>query len=242
VSYARELLGDIAGATQAMRLAVDAAAGEPEALAWSHTQLGKLYWSHGDLSAATREYGAALHVRPNYPSALDALGQVEAARGDRAHAISLSRRASELLPFPQYVANLGDLLRRGGDVKGARRQYDLVAAIARLQRSGGVNVDLELALFDVDHGIRLDRSVALARAARAARPSIDGDDVLAWALARNGRCGEALHFSKRALRLGTLDAPKFFHRGVIERCLGHRAAAQRWFARAHATNPYWRQP
>jgi hypothetical protein len=146
------------------------------------------------------------------------------------------------LPLPQYVANFGDLLRAAGDVSGARRQYDLVAAIARLQRAGGVNVDLELALFDVDHGVRLDRAVAFARAARAERLSIDGDDVLAWALARNGRCGEALYFSKRALRLGTLDASKFFHRGVIERCLGHRAAAQRWFAHARATNPYWRQP
>jgi hypothetical protein len=105
-----------------------------------------------------------------------------------------------------------------------------------------VNVDLEIALFDVDHGIRLPRALALARAARAERPSIDGDDVVAWALARNGRCGEAVRFAKRALRLGTLDAPKFFHRGMIERCLGHRAAAAHWFARARATNPYWRQP
>lgn len=242
VSYGRELLGDVPGAAEAMRLAVDAAVGEPEALAWSHTQLGKLFWSHGDLRTAEREYRAALRVRPDYVSALDGLAQVARARGQVARAVSLSRRAAELLPLPQYVGNLGDLLRVAGDVSGARRQYDLVAAIARLQRSGGVKVDLELALFDVDHGVRLDRAVALARAARAERPSIDGDDVLAWALARNGRCGEALYFSKRALRLGTLDASKFFHRGVIERCLGDRAAAQRWFARARATNPYRRQP
>ena len=49
-------------------------------------------------------------------------------------------------------------------------------------------------------------------------------------------------YAASALRLGTLDAAKFFHRGVIERCLGHRAAARHWFARAHETNPYWRQP
>src|SRR2546428_74000 len=41
VSYARELLGDVGGAAHAMRLAIDAAAGQPEALAWSRTQLGK---------------------------------------------------------------------------------------------------------------------------------------------------------------------------------------------------------
>src|SRR5439155_22506064 len=32
VSYARELLGDVGGAAHAMRLAIDAAAGQPEAL------------------------------------------------------------------------------------------------------------------------------------------------------------------------------------------------------------------
>ena len=63
--------------------------------------------------------------------------------------------------------------------------------IERLLVANGVKIDLETALFDVDHGIRLRRVVALARAARADRPSIDGDDVLGWALARNGRCGEA---------------------------------------------------
>ena len=238
VSYARELLGDIPGASRAMELAVESAVGEPEALAWSHTQLGKLYWTHGRIAAAAHEYRLALEVRPAYPSALNALALVEAARGRRTQAIALARRASEILPLPQYVANLGDLLHGAA----ARRQYALVGAIARLERSHGVNVDLEIALFDVDHRVDLQRTVALARLAHSERPSIDGDDVLAWALARVGRCGEAQRYSRRALRLGTLDAPKFFHRGVIERCLGHRAAARHWFARAHDTNPYWRHP
>jgi tetratricopeptide (TPR) repeat protein len=238
VSYARELLGDIPGAESAMRYAVDAAAGEREALAWSQTQLGKLYWSHGRIDDAARAFRAALHVRSTYAPALDALAQVERARGHRARAIALARRASEILPLPQYVAAYGDLLRGAA----AKRQYALVAAIARLERARGVNVDLEIALFNVDHGIDLTRTLALARLARRERPSIDGNDVLAWALARTGQCGEALKYSKEALQLGTLDAPKFFHRGVIERCLGHRAAARTWFARSHATNPYWRHP
>jgi len=232
VSYALELQGDVGAAAQALRLAVDAAIGEPDALAWTHTQLGKLYWSHGRIGAAAREYGAALRVRPGYVHALDALALVEAARGHKARAVALARRASETMPLPQFVTTLGDLL-------GSQRQYDLVAAINRLQRANGVVVDLEAALFDVDHGVRLPHALTLARAAHRERPSIDGDDVLAWALARNGHCGEALRYSKRALRLGTLDAPKFFHRGMIERCLGHRTAATRWFRRALDLNPHF---
>jgi Flp pilus assembly protein TadD len=59
------------------------------------------------------------------------------------------------------------------------------------------------------------------------------------ALARNGRCGEALRYSERALRLGTRDALKYFHRGMIERCLGHRPEARTWFRRALALNPHF---
>jgi len=59
--------------------------------------------------------------------------------------------------------------------------------------------------------------------------------VLAWALARNGRCGEALHYSRLALRLGTRDAAKLFHRAYIERCLGRDPRP--WARRAAALNP-----
>jgi Flp pilus assembly protein TadD len=71
------------------------------------------------------------------------------------------------------------------------------------------------------------------------RPSIDADDVLAWALARSGRCSEALSYSRNALRLGTLDALKLFHRGMIERCLGRPDSARMYFARAVALNPHF---
>src|SRR5204862_2761125 len=66
VSYARELLGDIAGAERAMRYAVDSAVGEPAALAWSQTQLGKLFWSNGRIGDAAREFRAALQARSTY--------------------------------------------------------------------------------------------------------------------------------------------------------------------------------
>jgi Flp pilus assembly protein TadD len=121
----------------------------------------------------------------------------------------------------------------------ARRQYALIGAIERLLRANGVKTDLEIALFQVDHGIALRHALQRARVGRAERPSIDGDDVLAWALARNGRCAEALPYSRHALRLGTQDALKLFHRGMIERCLGHAGEARAWFHRALALNPHF---
>jgi tetratricopeptide (TPR) repeat protein len=237
ISYARELLGRPAAAIIPMRLAADGASGE--AYAWTRVQLGKLYFSLGRIDAAARQHELALRALPGYVHALDALAQVEAARGHLRRAIVLERRAVDTIPLPQFVATLGDLYGAAGRPAEARRQYALIGAMDRLLGANGVRTDLEVALFDVDHGIKLGRALRRARLAHRARPGIEADDVLAWALARNGHCGEALGYSRRALRLGTRDALKYFHRGMIERCLGHRAESRSWFRRALELNPHF---
>jgi tetratricopeptide (TPR) repeat protein len=239
VSYARELLGDVRGAAAAMRLALGAAVGQPEAVAWTHVQLGKLFWNTGRIGAAAREYRAALAAFPGYVYAYDQLAQTEAARGSFRQAIDFERRAVETIPLPQFVTMLGDLYAVTGESRKARDQYATIDVIRRLLVANGVRTDLETALFYIDHGVRLPQALGLARSAYRDRPSLDGNDVLAWALARTGSCEEALGYSRRALRLGTRDASKFFHRGMIERCLGRNAAARIWFKRALELNPHF---
>jgi tetratricopeptide (TPR) repeat protein len=239
VSYGRELIGHTAAAIRAMKLAVDAASGAAEPTAWTHVQLGKLYWNHGRLDLAEREYRFALRVFPGYAYGLDALAQVVAAKGEYSQAIAIERRAVDAIPLPQYVTVLGDLYRVTGHPVLAHRQYALIGAIEKLLNANGVKTDLEIALFQSDHGIAVRHALARARLAHAERPSIDGDDVLGWALARNGRCAEALGYSQRSLRLGTQDALKFFHRGMIERCLRHTRASRVWLEKALALNPHF---
>jgi tetratricopeptide (TPR) repeat protein len=239
ISYGRELLGHTGAAIKAMKLAVDAATDTAEPTAWTHIQLGKLYFNHGRYALAEREYRLANAIFPNYAYGLDALAQVLAARGRYPQAIAAERQAVGLIPLPQYVGALGDLYRITRHPVLARRQYALIGAIERLLHANGVKTDLEIALFDVDHGISLPHALGLARIGERDRPSIDGEDVLAWALARNGQCAAALPHSEAALRLGTQDALKFFHRGMIERCLGHSPASREWLGKALALNPHF---
>src|SRR6185437_13218745 len=79
-SYGRELIGHTNAAIKAMRLAIDAATGAAEPTAWTHVQLGKLYFGHGRVADAEREFRFALRIFPNYPYGLDALAQALAAR------------------------------------------------------------------------------------------------------------------------------------------------------------------
>src|SRR5262245_62112035 len=243
VSYARELRGDRRGAIAAMRLAAETAVPGPEAAAWSALHLGKLFSSGGDNTSAERQFRIALAHVPGYAAAFDGLASVEAARRRLSRAISFERRAVAAVPLPQYVAQLGDLRQRAGRARAAAHQYAVVAGIDRIQRANGVRTDLELALFRIDHGRGLATATGQALGAYRARPSIDAADVVAWGLARSGRCAEAQRYSKLALRLGTQDALKLFHRGMIERCLGGDDDAKRWLHRALTLNsgfsPRW---
>jgi tetratricopeptide (TPR) repeat protein len=237
VSYARELIGHVRAAEQAMRLAASAALGAQEASAWTHVQLGLLYLGHSQPRRALQEMDDALQLDPTYYVALDGMGQVQAGLGHVRAAIDYEQAAVDRVPLPQQVALLGDLYRAAGRKADARREYALIGVIEKLLAANGVRNDLDIALFDADHGVALPHALALARLGYAGRPSIFGDDVLAWSLARNGECRAALPWSERALRLGTRDALKLFHRGWIAACLGNRSEARSFYTRALALNP-----
>ena len=62
-------IGDREGALAAMRLALDAAGGQPEPTAWAHVELAKLELASGGSARAARHVRAALTRLPGYPAA-----------------------------------------------------------------------------------------------------------------------------------------------------------------------------
>jgi len=237
VAYARELTGDPVGALAAMRLALDAAAGQREPSAYALVEIAKLELGLGRTEAAATRVRSALRALPGYPAARLEVTRIEAARGRIERALPEARHAAEAIPTQEAVALYAELLDRVGRHAEARRQRSTIAVIDRLLASNGVQVDLESAVYRADYRIRPAETVRLARQARAARPSIYGDDALGWALARAGRCADALPLAERALRLGTKDPLLYFHRGYTAGCGGDRAAMQDWYQRALELNP-----
>jgi tetratricopeptide (TPR) repeat protein len=239
VAYARELVGRPRDAVAAMELAVRAGSVGGENTAWAFVELGNLHFNGGRLRPAERAYRGALARLPGYHRAQAGLARVRAAERRFAEAAALYRRAVDAVPLPEYAVGLGDTLTAAGRSDDARKAYALVDAVQRLFAANGVRTDLETALLDVDRGLRLGDALARAREAYGERKSIEAEDVLAWALYANGRCEEARRHSVAALRLGTLDALKLFHRGMIERCLGHGAESRAFLDRALDVNPYF---
>ena len=236
-SYARELQGDVPGAIADMRLALDAA-GTPEDRAFAASQLGDLSFNSGDLSGAGRYYAEAAASAQEYAPPRAGLARVAWASGDVDGAIEQFSDIVAGYPAPEYVIALGDLLTVAGRTQDASAQYATVRIEERLFAAAGVDVDLELALFDADHG-NPSRAVTEATAEWHKRHSILVADALGWSLYKDGRADEALQYARFATQLGYRNALLYFHRGMIERAIGDLAGAQRDLGLARAINPHF---
>jgi len=239
VSYARELFGDVPGAIDAMRNAVEAGGPVPENSAYTRVLLGNLYFNVGRPKDADAQYREALFEDPGYPYALAGIARVEAAAGRYPQALGHYRQAVDSYPLPDFVIALGDVYATAGEQRKASETYDLAAAEQQLFRANGVDLDAELALFDADHHRDLSAALIAARAAMADRPSVRTADILAWTLFQAGDERDAEVASQQALRLGTQDATMFFHRGMIEARLGQAAAAIADLRHALGINPFF---
>ena len=235
VAYARELVGDVPGAERAMRMAFDAA-GTPSDSAWTAYQLGELAFGSRDVGSARAWYARGLDLDPAYVPNLAGLAKVAWARGDDELAIARFTEVVARYPSAEFVGALADLYRATGKPALADRQEAVVAAMHDLATANGVNVDLELALFDADHGDP-EGALAAARAEWARRQSVHVADAYAWALYANGRYQRASTFAERALALGTRSALFLFHAGMIRLELGDEVGARRYLSDAVATNP-----
>ncbi len=239
-AYLRFLHGDSGGAVELMKNAITAGLQTRvprENLAWLYFELGERYFQAGDLANAELSYQAGINADADHYRSLAGLAKVRAAQGRLDESAQLYERSINVIPFPIYVAELGDVYKKMGKAAMAQEEYDLVETIAHLSKLEGVLANRDLALFYADHGIKLPEAVEYARKELDVRHDVYTWDALAWTLYKNGQTQEAADTLKKALGLGTNDPLLLFHAGMIYHGVGQDAAAEEFLARALKANP-----
>ena len=236
VSYAREIHGDLAGALDAMDLAV--AAGDPsdaEGLSWCLARSGLLAWKLGRIDDASRRFESARRLFPQSPYAWEGIGFVAQARGDLPAAARAFERAFEAVPWPQYAVERSEVAMAAGHPDEARRWQSIVRAIERLSEEAG-RFNRVLALYESDFGDPA-RGLAMARGELASRKDVSGWDAYAWALYRSGNAAEAAAAERNAVAFGTEDPMLDARAGIVFEAAGDLDAARLHLSRALRANP-----
>ncbi|MBI5287679.1 MAG: tetratricopeptide repeat protein [Chloroflexi bacterium] len=211
--------------------------GVPEHAAWANAQLANLYFMLGRIDDAGERYQVSLDTFPGYVHAIAGLGRVSAARGDLAAASDYYEQAIAKIPVPEYVVALGDLYAAQGDSAKAGDQYALVGAIEQLYTANGVNLDLQIGLFNADHDREIAATVERARVAFAEQPSLQAADVLAWAQYKAGDFDAAAKAIEHALATGTRETSVLYHAGMIFRATGDLDRAAEYLGAVQDQNP-----
>ncbi len=235
VSYHRELTGDVDGAREALQQA-GRFAFAPADSAFVEQYLGQLAFNEGDLERARTHYEEGLRHTPGAPRLLAGRAAVLAAEGDVDAALEDYREATTRLPEPGYLIAYAELLEADGHADEADEQYAVVDAVAQLMRDAGANPDLELALYNADHG-QPKAALELAEREWGVRSSVHTEDAYAWALHVNGRDEEALEHAVAAQQTGFRSASFAYHRGMIQQSLGLQDDARASLAEALEINP-----
>jgi tetratricopeptide (TPR) repeat protein len=221
-------------------------AGETGSSAFARTMWGRFSYQRGRHDLARELYREALRILPQYPLALVNLAELELRTGAYRAAEDILTRVVTLTAASPNVYDhvvLRGLARARelqGDAAGGRRFWEM--AEMRLRRDAAAAAfghRRELAKLLLTRGARDDVSEALSllRAELHVRRDADTLDTLAWALMRADRWKEAAAVIGEALASGMREARLFYRAAVIERHLGHDAAAARLFRLAAQTDP-----
>ncbi len=222
ISYMREIYGDINGAKEAMKMAVNAGVPGFEQTEWCRVYLGKLYETSGSIDTAELIYTAASIARPNYAYAIAGLGRVERAKKNYTDAIKYFEQANGLVKDYAFGDELIDLYR----LTNQKQKADEVSkeVIAKLNEhantddengDAGHYADKELAYVYLKLNEN-DLALKHAKAEYDRRPdNIDINEMMAWVYYKRGEFTNALGYLDKALHTGSKNPELLCRAGLI---------------------------
>ncbi|HEX6181216.1 MAG TPA: tetratricopeptide repeat protein [Chitinophagaceae bacterium] len=248
IAYLREIHGDIAGAIEAMKMAIEAGMPGNEGTEWCRVQLGHLFEQMGDITAATLQYNTSLENKPGYAYALTGLGRIALFNKDHVKAIEYYQKAYDVMPDPSFKEEQSSIYRLQGNYKKANALAK--EAIHKLEEHHDGDDDHGHRHDDEEHNT--DKELATAWLAinntnealehalleYKRRPdNIDVNELLAWIYYKKDDVNKALPHIKIALKTGSKNPTLLARAGLVYYKAGENATAKELLQQALQHNP-----
>ncbi|MEO1450679.1 MAG: tetratricopeptide repeat protein, partial [Bacteroidota bacterium] len=204
VSYLRELHGDLTGAIEAMKMAVNAGYPGYEETAWARLTLGELYEKKGDLKMAREHYERILQNRPQYPFAIAALAKLDEQENDIAKAEARLKEAINIIPEVSFYVDLAALYQHTGRQAEADHLVSEILTMLADDEANGHIMGMEYARVYLDLIGDPEQALMFAQKEYEARPAnIEVNALLAEIHEQLGNKNKASEFKSSANRLKT---------------------------------------
>ncbi len=242
VGYLRELHGDLPGAIEAMKMAVEAGGYGDESTCWARMQLGRLYELSGKRDYAAMQYAITLGERPGYGHALAGQARLAADSGHYDQAIGLVKQARAISSELEYRELLIGFYSASG--AGAEGRKELEAMADELVKAGNAgegapnhHADKELA-WVYNHLGEHEKALKHAKAEYSRRPdNIEVNDLVAWCYYTAGNAAAALPYLKVAERTSYRHPDFLCRASLIYRAAGDNQKAAQLLLDAQKLNP-----
>lgn len=243
IAYLREIHGDITGAIEAMKMAIEAGMPGHESTEWCRVQLGQLYEHTGELDKAQLEYETSLEARPGYAYALAGMARIATGKKEYERAIGHYVHAYDMINDPSFKEKLSEVYALAGQKeKSAESGKEVIrqmakAASANTADSAGHYSDRELAyayLTVNNTGKALEHAVLEYNR----RPdNIDVNETVGWVYYKQGEFAKALPYIKTALKTNSKNPTLLGRAGLVHYKLGDEKAALPLLSAALKQNP-----
>ena len=206
VSYLREIYGDLPGAIEAMKMAVESGYPGFEQTCWTRYNLAKLYQKMGDTKMAKMHFEQTLAENPNYGFAIGGLAELESNAGNKKEALVLYQKALNIIPEFSFQEEIARIYVETNNPKSTAA---IETTIKMLQEDAdaGHDTDLELANLHLELTKDYKKALEYARNEYARRPeNIDVNRSLALIYNAMGNLKESQNHLSKAMRTHKKDA------------------------------------
>jgi len=205
VSYLRQIHGDINGAIEAMKLAVDAGYPGEEQTAWTRLTLGELYEKNEDFESAKIQYQTILQERANYPFAIAALAEIHRQKGEDKKAESLLNRAIDIIPEVGFYEQMAAIYKSQNRTEEFEKIKEEIFLMLEDDVQSGHNMNLEYANLYIDLIGDYNKALTYAEEEYHKRPdNIDVNKMLAMIYYKTNHAEKAKLHTEKAFRTGAI--------------------------------------